>query len=62
VYKRQGSWISYGDEKLGQGKEGARAFLKENKDITEKIKGEILEKIASDKEEKLVPGKAGEIE
>ena len=52
VVEKAGSWMSYGDEKLGQGKEGARAFLKEHKDIGEKIKKEILEKIVADKEEK----------
>jgi len=51
VIEKAGSWISYNDEKLGQGKEGARAFLKDNKDITEKIKKEILAKIAIDKED-----------
>ena len=38
-----------GGEKLGQGKEGAREFLKKNKKITEEIKAKILAKVASDK-------------
>lgn len=49
VVDKAGSWLAYGDEKLGQGKEGARAFLKSNKDITEKIRKEILVKIEDDK-------------
>lgn len=52
VVEKAGSWLSYKDEKLGQGKEGARAFLKENKDVGESIKKEILEKIEEAKEEK----------
>ncbi len=50
IVNKAGSWLSYGDEKLGQGKEGARAFLKQNKDITEKIKKEIEKKIEEEKD------------
>lgn len=45
IVEKAGSWISYGDEKLGQGKEGARAFLKENPEISSKIKDEINKKV-----------------
>ncbi|HUO75588.1 MAG TPA: recombinase RecA [Candidatus Paceibacterota bacterium] len=41
VVQKQGSWYNYGDEKLGQGMEGARKFLKENP----KLENEIREKI-----------------
>ena len=50
VVDRAGSWISYNEEKLGQGKEGARAFLKEHPEMTEKIKKEILVKVLEAKE------------
>jgi len=50
IIQKAGSWISYNDEKLGQGKEGARAFLKDNKEITSKIKSEILKKIDDEKD------------
>lgn len=43
IVKRSGSWFQYQDKKLGQGAEGARAFLKENKDITKEIEKAILE-------------------
>lgn len=49
VVEKAGSWLSYGEEKLGQGKEGARAFLKDNKEIAEKIKSLILAKIEEEK-------------
>ena len=52
VIEKAGSWISFADEKLGQGKEGARAFLKDNSEIADKIKKEILEKIEEDKKDK----------
>jgi recombination protein RecA len=44
---KSGSWYNYGDQKLGQGMDGARAFLKENpkltKEIITKIKKAVLE-------------------
>ncbi len=49
IVDRAGSWLSYNDEKLGQGKEGARSFLKKNPKIIEEIKKKILDKVVSDK-------------
>lgn len=43
VVDKAGTWLSYGDEKLGQGKEGARAFLKENPKITAEIRKKVIE-------------------
>ncbi|HIA63995.1 MAG TPA: recombinase RecA [Planctomycetes bacterium] len=37
VLTRAGSWFKYGDTYLGQGKEKARAFLAENKDVIDEI-------------------------
>jgi recombination protein RecA len=47
VVDKAGSWMSYGDDKLGQGKEGARAFLKNNPEVTTKITKEIYKKVES---------------
>jgi recombination protein RecA len=44
VTKKSGAWILYGEDKLGQGKENARVFLKENPTVLKKIEKEILEK------------------
>ncbi|MEE9268944.1 MAG: recombinase RecA [Candidatus Krumholzibacteria bacterium] len=41
IVKKSGTWYSYGDERLGQGKEAARAFLKENF----KIRAELDKKV-----------------
>ena len=38
VLTRAGSWFKYGDTYLGQGKEKARVFLTENKDVVDEIK------------------------
>lgn len=45
VITKSGAWILYGDEKLGQGAENARQFLKENPKILAKIEKEVREKV-----------------
>ncbi len=45
IVKKTGTWLSYGDEKIGQGKENARVYLKENPKILEKMEKEIRGKI-----------------
>lgn len=42
---KSGSWFSYNDMKLGQGKENSRSFLKENKDIASEIETKIKESL-----------------
>lgn len=42
IVKKSGSWFSYGEERLGQGREGVKAHLEENKGLQEKIKQDIL--------------------
>ena len=44
VLKKSGAWLIYGEEKIGQGKENARIFLKENPRVLAKIEKEVLEK------------------
>ena len=41
VIQRQGSWLSAGDTKLGQGREGARMFLKENPKLMKELEQRI---------------------
>ncbi len=43
IIKKSGSWFSYNDTRIGQGKDNVRLFLKENKDVFEEIKGKIME-------------------
>lgn len=42
VVRKSGSWYSVYDERIGQGRENARAYLQENADIAQKVKMEIL--------------------
>jgi recombination protein RecA len=45
VLEKSGTWLSYGGERIGQGRENARLFLKENKDIREKIETALRKKL-----------------
>jgi len=43
VVDKAGSWFSFGDQRIGQGREQAKTFLKENSDIAEEIERRIRE-------------------
>lgn len=36
-FKKSGAWYSYNEERLGQGRENSKQFLKENTDLREEI-------------------------
>jgi recombination protein RecA len=42
VVERSGAWLNYGTVRLGQGRENAKKFLIENKDLAEEIKNKVL--------------------
>jgi len=46
VITRTGTWMSYGDVRLGQGREKARDFLAENADLQQEIRRAIFDKLA----------------
>ena len=41
LVEKSGAWFSYKGERVGQGRENAKQFLKDNKDITAKIETEV---------------------
>ncbi|OIJ09972.1 recombinase RecA [Anaerobacillus arseniciselenatis] len=43
IVQKSGAWYSYNEERLGQGRENSKQFLKENTDITEAIETKIRE-------------------
>ena len=45
VLKKSGTWISFGSERMGQGRENARTFLKENKDVRDKLELALRKKL-----------------
>ncbi|MEL6951756.1 MAG: recombinase RecA [Pseudomonadota bacterium] len=42
VVEKSGAWFSYGDERIGQGRENAKTFLRENRDIALAIEDRIM--------------------
>ncbi len=50
VVEKKGAWLAFGGEMIGQGREAARLFLKENPPITEKIVAAIHAKRLAPKE------------
>lgn len=45
LIQKSGAWFSYGDERIGQGRENAKTFLKENPDIMRIIRVKILDQL-----------------
>ncbi|MCL9634202.1 recombinase RecA [Priestia aryabhattai] len=43
IVQKSGSWFSYNGERLGQGRENAKVFLKENPEIREEIRKNIID-------------------
>ena len=42
IIKKAGSWFSYGETKLGQGREGVKSLLKDNPELLEELEKKIL--------------------
>jgi recombination protein RecA len=45
ILEKSGTWISFGTERLGQGRENARVFLKEHTDIRNKLENTLRKKL-----------------
>ena len=45
ILEKSGTWISFGTERLGQGRENARVFLKEHTDIRNKLENMLRKKM-----------------
>ncbi|AFM23889.1 recombinase RecA [Desulfomonile tiedjei] len=43
IVDKSGAWYSYGDERIGQGRENAKQFMRDNPETMETIKSRILE-------------------
>ena len=54
VVQKSGAWFAYGDERLGQGREKAKQFLKDEAEVRERIIAEVHDKLGlSPKDEDL---------
>jgi recombination protein RecA len=45
LIEKNGTWLSFGGERMGQGRENARVFLKENTDIRDKLEHALRKKL-----------------
>ena len=57
IVEKSGSWYSFGSMRLGQGKENARRFLEQNKDVAQQIEAAIIEKVAPGLAERMARAK-----
>lgn len=55
IVQKSGSWFAYGDERLGQGRENAKQFLKENPEVCAEIAQKIRVAAGIASEEYVVP-------
>ena len=62
LVQKSGSWYSYGETRIGQGREAARQFLSDNPDISDEIEVKVREALGllPRAERDAVPGKADE--
>ena len=51
IIKKSGSWFSYGETKLGQGRESVKTLLKDNPELAEELETKILEALTSSVEQ-----------
>ena len=47
IIKKSGSWFSYGDSKLGQGRDAVKALLMDNPELCEELEAKIMEAISN---------------
>jgi len=43
ILQKSGSWFSYGDSKIGQGRDAVKQFLNDNPEVAEEVEGRIRE-------------------
>jgi len=53
LVQKAGSWLSYGEVKLGQGREASKRFLKEDKKLAQKLHKEIWQAVEREEQEEM---------
>jgi recombination protein RecA len=61
IVDKAGAWYSYSGERIGQGKDNAREFLRENPDIAREIENRIRESLGVNAMAEAVTGAAAEV-
>jgi recombination protein RecA len=57
IIEKSGTWYSYGEERIGQGRENAKKFLIENPDAYTKIRNSVMEKHGFIRNQEKAPSK-----
>jgi len=47
IFDKSGTWMSYGDQRLGQGRDNVRNYLRENPTLSAEIEARVREKAAA---------------
>ena len=51
IIKKAGSWFSYGDRKIGQGRDAVKELLKNDKELADEIEQKVREALKNPKKE-----------
>jgi recombination protein RecA len=62
IVEKSGAWFSFGGERIGQGREQAKQFLKEHPEALQQIEGKVLEKFGVRRGPAAAPAEAAEPE
>ncbi len=57
IIQKSGTWFSYGDERLGQGRENVKQYLLQNSELMEKISAQVREALGLTKKKEEAPTK-----
>jgi recombination protein RecA len=57
IIKKSGSWFSYGETKLGQGREAVKSLLKDNPELAEELETKITKALKGEPEAETAPPK-----
>jgi len=52
IVEKSGAWFSFERERIGQGRENSKVFLKEHPEVAKAVEEKILERVALSKKEK----------
>jgi recombination protein RecA len=51
IVEKSGAWYSFGGDRIGQGREAAKNFLKEHPEIAQQIMSRVMERVGLKREE-----------
>jgi recombination protein RecA len=60
IVEKSGAWFSYGGERIGQGREQAKAFLRDHPEVLQQVEGKLFEKYGIRRGPVAVPAPAPE--